>query len=279
MNKLVLPLFSCFLIGSLLYANTTDPLSILFQIKEKKEQTKEREAPPTLPYTSLSIPSEHSENENSPARQMKQPAALLSGLMSRFISRENQVAVRRSTGFETGELKAVERALLNSDFPYLVWESLGERVRYELYLGDETYHVDPVDEDIVRVKIREFHGTRRFNIKALEGDRLIAELTPPGRERSYKVHVLDWMSGAEMERFNIKMRSLEGEYPDNTIRLGSILEEKDMWIAAMDLYREYLEKNRQDIEVTPYLFKTYKKLKLNKAYNDELKKWSQAMKR
>ena len=35
--------------------------------------------------------------------------------------------------------------------------------------------------------------------------------------------------------------------------------------------------NPDDIEMTPYLFRVYKKLKLNKLYKKELEEWTQAM--
>lgn len=277
MNKLVLPLLTCFLIGSLLYANTADPLSILFQIKEEKEQAEEREAFSLLPKTSLSIPSEHSENGTE--KQIKHFAALFSELISRFGSQERHVAIRRSTGPGTNELKAVEKAMLSRDFPYFVWENLGQNIRYELYLGDDIYHIGPGDEDIVRVKIRAFQGTREFNIKAFERDKPVAELTRHGSDRSYKNHVLQWMSSEEMTWIQEERISLNRDNTEKTLRLGRYLEENDMWIAAMDLYRGYLDENRQNIEITPYLFKTYKQLKLQKAYHNELKEWRQAMKK
>ena len=51
-----------------------------------------------------------------------------------------------------------------------------------------------------------------------------------------------------------------------------------MWVAAMDQYQAYLNDNPDDIEMTPYLFRVYKRLKLNKQYKEGLINWQKAMK-
>ena len=59
--------------------------------------------------------------------------------------------------------------------------------------------------------------------------------------------------------------------------LGSFFEKQDMWVAAMDQYREYLKENPEEIEMSPYLFRVYKKLRLDKIYKQELASWKKAM--
>ena len=59
--------------------------------------------------------------------------------------------------------------------------------------------------------------------------------------------------------------------------LGSFFEKQDMWVAAMDQYRQYLSENPDEIEMSPYLFRVYKKLQLEGIYRTELAQWKKAM--
>ena len=91
------------------------------------------------------------------------------------------------------------------------------------------------------------------------------------------MHSASWMSTSERDRFQNDVKNIQETYGEISFMLGSFFEKQDMWVAAMDQYREYLKENPEEIEMSPYLFRVYKKLRLDKIYKQELASWKKAM--
>ena len=73
------------------------------------------------------------------------------------------------------------------------------------------------------------------------------------------------------------INDIQETYGENSFMMGSYFEKQDMWVASMDQYKQYLKESPDEIEMTPYLFRVYKKLKLDGVYKKELEQWKQAM--
>lgn len=312
MKKLLITFIFCTIVGSLLYAGTKDPVAVLFQVRGNVEYTKNGikwkkvrrnkflfagyqirssatgsgiitnrisgEDSLLQPNTTLLVTDLGLKLKEGKLSESKRSNALISGLMKRFSRSQSYTTVRRSADQRPDTFDIVRHIIVTDNYPYLVWENLDHKYRYELAVGSDSYSIDPTEESIVRVKLRPFESTQTVKIKVFEGDKEVTELQPFKKQGALTSHTIHWMSESEKGDFEEAIRTIQENYPDNDFMLGSLFEREEMWSAAMDQYKMYLEENPDEIEMTPYLFRVYKKLRLKEVYKNELSLWAQAMK-
>ena len=202
---------------------------------------------------------------------------LMQGLMKKFTRSQSYTTVRRSHEKKTHELSAARELALTNDYPNLVWANIGSEYSYRLTLGDKVYQVPATADDLIRVKIAPFEGTKTYKIDALKDGNVAVSLEPYNKRGQPTMHTASWMSASESDRFKSDVKNIQETYGEISFILGSFFEKQDMWVAAMDQYREYLKENPEEIEMSPYLFRVYKKLSLEKIYKEELAAWKKAM--
>ena len=203
-----------------------------------------------------------------------QTNSLVAGLVKKFSKSQSYTTVRRSAS--TKELDAVRSVVVSNDFPYLVWDNLDKSYSYKLTVGDDVYNIPSSNETVVRTKIKPFAGSRDFKITALKNNAVVAELEPFKSRGEIMNHSISWLEQPQQEELNQIVSNLTNEYGEDSFILGTYYEKMDMWVAAMDQYKKYLQENPDDVEMTPYLFRVYKKLKLDGLYEKELSEWNQA---
>lgn len=209
----------------------------------------------------------------------QQSNVLLSSLMKRFTRSQSYTTVRRKANTSRLSLKLSRHIVVSETFPTIAFENLGNQLSYKVIIGEESYMVPAADGDIVTVKIAPFEGTLPVSILVFDNKGLqVAQLQPFRSRGVEKRHTVHWMTEDEQNTFHQTFQTISENYPDNLFMLGSFLEKEQMWIGAMSYYKQYLTENPEEIEMTPYLFRVYKKLKLNKTYKKELETWQIAMK-
>jgi hypothetical protein len=312
MKRLIFAIIFCSIIGSLLYARTKDPVAVLFQAKGNVEYTKNGvkwkkvrrnkflfsgyqirsgetgsgvitnrisgEDSLLQPNTTFVVTEKGLKVKDGKLVESKTSNALMAGLIKRFSRSQSYTTVRRSADQRSNGFDIVRHLIVTDDYPYLIWENLDQKYRYELTVGSDFYSIDPTKELVVRVKIKPFKDTKQIRLKAFQGSKEITQLQPYKKQGDLKNHTIHWMTESEKRLFDDSIRTIQNKYPDNAFMLGSFFEKEQMWSAAMDQYKIYLEENPDEIEMTPYLFRVYKKLKFKNIYKDELKLWTQAMK-
>ena len=312
MKKLIVTVTFLMIIAGLVYAGSKDPVAVLFQVKGNVEYTKDgsnwkKVRRNKFLFSGYQVRSNESgsgvitnrisgENSRLPPNSIivvtdsgvelkdgslldsDQPNALISGLMKRFSRSQTYTTVRRSAGNGSDSFDIARHMVLSDGYPYLVWENLNQAYRYELSIGSDLYRIGPTNDAMIRVAVKPFTDTQTVHIKAYKGDQEVLALEPYKSRGEMHEHTVRWMSPEEEQQFNESVHTIVSSYPDNAFMLGSFFEREEMWTAAMDQYKAYLSENPEEIEMTPYLFRVYKKLKLQKMYNDELNAWRQAMK-
>lgn len=312
MKKIAILLGLSLIVGGLLYGSTNDPVAVLFQVKGDVEYSKNGtnwkkirrnkflfsgyqirsgnsgsgiitnqisgKDSVLLPNTALEVTARGVEVKKGRLSDMKESDELIAGLMKRFSTSQSYTTVRRGADLQNLEFDIVRHIILTDDYPFLVWENLNEDYHYILSVGNDDYPIESTNNDIIRVQINPFNGTKEVKIRVMLGDTLVTELKPFKQKGVLTYHTVRWMTSEEKMAFDASVQTVKQTYPDNSFILGSFFEKEEMWTAAMDHYKRYLDENPDDIEMTPYLFRVYKKLKLHKAYDDELVLWTQAMK-
>ncbi|MCP4751446.1 MAG: hypothetical protein GY866_11170 [Proteobacteria bacterium] len=208
----------------------------------------------------------------------KASGKLMTGLMKKFSKSQSYTTVRRSHK-KNRKLRvlAAKTMTMSEDHPYVVWSNIGRRYEYKLTVGSDTYQVPATKAGVIRVKVKPFSGKKVFKITVLEKGNAVVELKPYKSNGSRKNHTLNWLRDSKKIEFQDVVAEIQETYGENSFMLGSYYEKQKMWVAAMDQYKQYLKENPDDIEMAPYLFRVYKKLRLDKIYRKELEKWKQAL--
>ncbi len=300
-----------FLLGSDLYAGKKDPVAVLFQVKGKVQYTKNGKRWKKVrrnkflftgyqvrtsngasgkitsqktgenfvlgPNSLIVITSKGIETREGDLTDAKQSSKLMSGLMKRFNKSQSYTTVRRSAAKSGVKIDAVRNIKVSSTYPYLVWESPGKEYDYKLTVGDKSYDIPATSDGLVRVKLSPFSGKQPVNISVLKNKEEIVATKPYKQRGVKKERMAEWVSGSNEANLVESVSSIKENFPDNSFMLGSFFEKEGMWVAAMDQYRTYLSENPDEIEMTPYLFRIYKKLKLKEIYKKELAQYKDEM--
>jgi hypothetical protein len=307
---LLLTIIFLFSVGSLI-ASSKDPVGVLFQVKGKVEYTKNgkrwkkvrrnkflfagyqvRTGPGAsgkvtiqatgeglelAPNSVIKVTKNGLQAQKGVISNAESSSKLMQGLMKKFTRSQSYTTVRRSHEKKTLKLSAARELSLSDDHPYLVWANIGSDYSYRLNMGDKTYQVPATTNDVVRVRVEPFTGSQTYKIEALKGGKVAVSLKPYSKRGQKTMHSASWMSTSERDRFQNDVKNIQETYGEISFMLGSFFEKQDMWVAAMDQYREYLKENPEEIEMSPYLFRVYKKLRLDKIYKQELASWKKAM--
>lgn len=306
-----LVLFSALALAiSAAYAGTRDPVGVLFQTKGQVEYSKDgkkwrnvrrtkflftgyqvrtgadgsgkitiQETGKNMevgPDTVLNVTSDGIKPINGKIEDVEESGQLISGLMKIFTKSQAYTTVRRSHKKKETKIEMARTLKLNEEHPDVVWENLGEKYHYQLIVGDQKIEVPATDSDVVRTKVAPFTGEKKVMIKVLDGDEVVTELKPYKSRGEEKHHTLIWLDQDKKDDYQQTVKKIEEMYGQDSFLLGSYYENQDMWVAAMDLYKKYLDENPEEVEMAPYLFRVYKKLQLDEVYKEELAEWKLA---
>jgi Magnetotaxis protein MtxA, C-terminal domain/Magnetotaxis protein MtxA, Immunoglobulin-like domain len=284
-----------FVAGSV-YAGKKDPVAVLFQVKGKVEYSKpgkkwrkarrnkflfvgykvrsmEKGTGKILiksvnknmilePNTVIEITANDIKVLEGKVSATKSASPLVSGLVKKFSKSQTYTTVRRARA----ELDAVRSIAVSNEYPYLMWNNHLQGYTYTLTINDDVYEIPPSQEDTVMVKIKPFSGKTEFKIVASKAGAKDVEL----KQYKRKNHLISWIGEDQQQELDKIIAGLKQEYGEDTFMLGTYYEENDMWVAAMGQYKKYLADYPEEIEMTPYLFKVYNRLKLENTYKKEL---------
>lgn len=311
MKKLLIIISVCLFVSNLAIAGKRDPVGVLFQVKGNVEYTKNgkkwrnvrrtkflfsgyqvKSGPDSTakitiketgknfvlhPNSVLKVDNDKLIAAQGSVTPAETSDALMSGLMKKFNKSQSYTTVRRSHTKRTVKINAVREITISDRYPHLAWNSLGKDYSYQLTVGDKTYEVPATEELIVRAGIEPFEGTKSFKISALKDGKVVATADKYKSRGKYYEHKVTWLSDNTETEMKKAINDIQATYGENSFMLGSYFEKQDMWVASMDQYKQYLNEYPDEIEMTPYLFRVYKKLKLDDVYKKELEQWKAAM--
>lgn len=199
----------------------------------------------------------------------KKTNKLVAGLIKRFERSQSYTTVVRAANKGEIKLKVIRDIVVSDQHPYMVWDNIGKEYTYKLAIGETLYDVQPTKDDVIRVKLDPFEGKAPFKISVIKDGNVITEVSQY-KKRGKKIdHTVRWLSNDESSSLMKTKTALIDEYGEDSFILGTYFEKEDMWVAAMDHYKSYLSDNPDEIEMTPYLFRVYRKLKLMELYKKE----------
>ena len=303
----------CFFLGNILSAASKDPVAVLFQASGKVEYTKDgnqwrkirhskflfagyqirtgdngsakitiQESGKNLqmgPSSQFEVTTNGLQATQGKLTVQESSGKLATGLMQRFTKSQTYTTVRRSVEIKNGiDLDFARNVVLSDDYPYLAWDNPGSQYSFELKIGDQVQQVPASPDPVIMTRVSPFSGTRNVEINVLENGKVVASLQPFQSKGEEKSHTLTWLEKNQKADLQEEINTIKETYGEKSFMLGSLFEKQEMWVAAMRQYQEYLAENPDEIEMTPYLFRVYKRLKLEKKYTQELINWQKAIK-
>lgn len=209
--------------------------------------------------------------------ETSKPGVLTSALMKKFKKAQAYTTVRRARRDTDASIDAAREFILSKTQPEIVWENSGKAYRYRVKIGNDVYDVPATEKPVVRVKINSFVGSRKLEIDVIKGKETVISLKPYRRRGKDMDHMVFFLTEEKESELKKAISEIQTTYPDNAFMLGGLFDDYEMWVAAMDSYKSYLDENPDEIEMTPYLFKTYRRLMFTDLYIDELAEWNKAM--
>jgi hypothetical protein len=188
---------------------------------------------------------------------------LLAGLGNRFAEAQRYTTVRRGAK-KAGDIKlrVPQDVGLSPTYPELAWQSFGKQYSFVLTIGGTSHVVAGVDGEIVRFRVPDLSpGRHAFTVTVTEDGKQVAEADKEGS--------VIWLSAAADQAIAASISSIREIDPKDDFAVASLLDEKGMAVAALDLYRRYFDENQDEHELRPLLIRAYGRLKLDELRQKE----------
>ena len=194
----------------------------------------------------------------SPSEQLA--GDLGAGLSNRFAEAQRYTTVRRGVHTEAPKLRVARQVTLSASFPDLVWQNMGKQFSYVLTIDGVKSAVPGSDGDMVRAKVAGLSaGSHSFNVITVDNGKEVVDPTDKGG-------TLVWLSADEDKALNDSIAQVQSTTANSNFAVASLLDEKGLLVAAMDLYRKHFADNKDDNDMRPLLIDLKQKEAL--LYND-----------
>ena len=203
----------------------------------------------------------------------EEEVSLFQSLMNKFAKAQRYTTVRRSVnkGDEPlcdSKVRTIRDVTVSQAHADLVWRNACPEFSYRLVINDS----DPIEvpaqstSEMIRYSVADAGvGEHTYLVEVLDKD---GTIYIPRKQSKFTV-----MPAEEEEQV---MNLLE-QVGDDIFLETNILEEKGMYVAAMDAYREYFQQNPDDNDMRPLLIQSYQDLKLSNLRESEARLYNAAL--
>jgi len=203
----------------------------------------------------------------------EEEVSLFQSLMNKFAKAQRYTTVRRSVnkGDEPlcdSKVRTIRDLTVSQAHADLVWRNACPEFSYRLIINDS----DPIEvpaqstSEMIRYSVADAgFGEHTYHVEVLDKD---GTIYIPRKQSKFTV-----MSPKEEE----EVMNLLEQVGDDIFLETNILEEKGMYVAAMDAYREYFQQNPDDNDMRPLLIQSYQDLKLSNLRENEARLYNAAL--
>ena len=202
----------------------------------------------------------------------EEETSLFQSLMNKFAKAQRYTTVRRSanSGDEACDSKVrtirnVTVSPLHSD---LVWRNACPEFSYKLVIDEGAPIEVPAQStsEMIRYDVTASGtGEHTYRVEVLDKD---GTVYIPNKDSKFQV-----MSAAEEK----ELAAVLVQVGDDIFLETNLLEEKGLYVAAMDAYREYFQENPEDNDMRPLLIQSYQDLKLSNLRESEARLYNAAL--
>ncbi len=203
----------------------------------------------------------------------EEEVSLFQSLMNKFAKAQRYTTVRRSVnkGDEPlcdSKVRTIRDVTVSQAHADLVWRNACPEFSYRLIINDS----DPIEvpaqstSEMIRYNVADAGvGEHTYHVEVLDKD---GTIYIPRKQSKFTV-----MPAEEEE----EVMNLLEQVGDDIFLETNILEEKGMYVAAMDAYREYFQQNPDDNDMRPLLIQSYQDLKLSNLRESEARLYNAAL--
>jgi len=178
------------------------------------------------------------------------------GLSNRFAEAQRYTTVRRGVQTEAPKLRVARQVTLSASYPDLVWQNMGKQFTYVLTIDGAKQQIPSSDGEMVRTKVANLTpGSHSFNVAAVDSGKELTDSVDKGG-------TLVWLSPDEDKALNEAVTQVKSTVASSNFAVASLLDEKGLLVAAMDMYRKHFAENKDDNDMRPLLIRAYYELKL-----------------
>jgi hypothetical protein len=205
-------------------------------------------------------------------KPQKDNGSIFEGLSNKFATAQRYTTVRRSvTKADDGQcdnkVRTIREVSVSATYPDLVWRNACPEYSYRIVIDGESHDVPAQStSEMIRFAVSDTKpGEHSYHVEVLDKD---GTVYIPRGESTFVL--LD--SDAEKA-----IMSKVNDVQDDVFIAASVLEERLMFVAAMDKYREYFNENPDDNDMRPLLIQSYQDLKLSNLRESEARLYNASL--
>ncbi|MFT7245231.1 MAG: hypothetical protein ACI82A_002596 [Candidatus Azotimanducaceae bacterium] len=202
----------------------------------------------------------------------QESATIFEGLSTKFATAQRYTTVRRSVTKHDesacdNKVRTISNVTLSPSHPDLVWRNACPEYSYKLIIDGKSVDISAEStSEMIRYAVTDLEpGEYAYRVEVLDND---GTVYIPRSDSSFT------LVDAKAEK--AVMKDLEAAGDDVFVKSG-ILEQKSMYVAAMDGYREYFRENPDDNDMRPLLIQSYQDLKLSNLRESEARLYNAAL--
>jgi hypothetical protein len=202
----------------------------------------------------------------------EEETSLFQSLMNKFAKAQRYTTVRRSANSGDNacdnKVRTIRNVTVSPGHSDLVWRNACPEFSYKLVIDDSA----PIDvpaqstSEMIRYDVASTNtGEHSYRVEVLDKD---GTVYIPNKDSKFQV-----MSAAEEK----ELAAVLEQVGDDIFLETNLLEEKGLYVAAMDAYREYFQENPDDNDMRPLLIQSYQDLKLSNLRESEARLYNAAL--
>jgi hypothetical protein len=202
----------------------------------------------------------------------KDNGSIFEGLSNKFATAQRYTTVRRSvTKADDGQcdnkVRTIREVALSPAYPDLVWRNACPEYSYRIVINGEAREVAAQStSEMIRYTISDVEpGEHSYHVEVLDKD---GTLYIPRSESTFV-----WIDATGEKAVMSKVNDVQ----DDVFIAASVFEERLMFVAAMDKYREYFYENPDDNDMRPLLIQSYQGLKLSNLQHSEARLYNASL--
>lgn len=199
-----------------------------------------------------------------------QSSSIFHGLSNKFAKAQRYTTVRRGVRKEetcNPKVRTIRKVTVSSEYPDLVWRNACPEYSYRLVIDDRVIDVPAQSTaEMIRYRVIDVQpGDHVYRVEVLDIDGVVYI---PKKDSAFSL-----MSKSEEKKLKAQTEAVS----DDVFVLTDVLEANEMFVAAMDAYRQHFSENPDDNDMRPLLIKSYNDLKLSNLKDSEARLYNASL--
>ncbi len=206
------------------------------------------------------------------SKPKRESSSIFQGLSNKFAKAQRYTTVRRSVTKSDeqtcdNKVRTIREVTLSPSHPDLVWRNACPEFSYKLIIDGVAHEVAAhSNAEMIRYSVEGVsNGQHTYRVEVLDND---GTVYIPRKDSAFT-----WIDKKQEKKVMTAMK----DYGDDVFLKTNLLESENMFVAAMDTYREYFNENPDDNDMRPLLIQSYQDLKLSNLRENEARLYNASL--